>query len=151
MNASQKWRVAAVALIGPALALMDNTIVSVILPQLQQAFQTDFPTITWVASVYFLAEAAVTPIVGYLSDYIGSKRVYLTALALFTTSSLLCALAPTKEALIAFRVLQGIGGGALIPLYYAINYRIFSPTERGKLTAVVSIPLLVAPSLAPTI
>jgi EmrB/QacA subfamily drug resistance transporter len=151
MKVSQKWSVAAVVLIGPVLALMDTTIVSVLLSQLQETFHTDFDTITWVASAYFLAEAAAIPAIGYLSDRLGTKRVYLTALGLFTVSSLLCALAPTKEALIVFRVLQGIGGGTLMPQAFAINYRIFPPNERSKLTAVISIPLLIAPAFAPTI
>jgi len=151
MNASHKWSVAAVVLLGPALAIMDSTIVSVILPQLQQAFHSDFETITWVASAYFLAEAAVIPVVGYLSDHFGSRTVFLTNLTLFTLGSLLCGLAPTKEMLIAFRVLQGIGGGALIPMAYAISFRIFPPDERSKLTAVMSIPLLIAPTFGPTI
>src|SRR5436305_140469 len=151
MTNAQNWRVAAVVLIGPIMALMDAIIVSVILPQLQQTFHTNFETINWVAGAYFLAEAAVIPIVGYLSDLLGSKRVFIAALALFTASSLLCAIAPTKEALIAFRTLQGIGGGALIPLYYAICFRIFAPNERRTLTAVTSIPLLLAPAFAPTL
>ena len=121
MKTSQKWRVAAVVLIGPALAMMDNTIVSVILSQLRETFHTDIQTINWVTSVYFLAQAAVIPVTGYLSDRIGSRVVYLAVLALFTAASLLCALAPTIEVLIVFRVLQGIGGGALLPMAYAIN------------------------------
>ena len=112
MTKRYRWQVAAVVALGLFMAILDNTIVSVTLPQMQKAFHTDFETITWVASGYFLAQAAVIPIVGYLSDRIGSKLVFLTALILFTIGSALCALAPTKEALIAFRVFQGIGGGA---------------------------------------
>jgi hypothetical protein len=100
------------------MAILDTTIVSVTLPQMQKAFHTDFETITWVASAYFLAQAAVIPIVGYLSDRVGTKLIFLTALILFTVGSALCAFAPTKEALIAFRVFQGIGGGALLPMAY---------------------------------
>jgi EmrB/QacA subfamily drug resistance transporter len=133
------------------MAAMDNTIVSVILFQLQNVFHADLPTITWVITAYFLGEAVVIPIVGYLSDYFGSKTVFQISLTLFTGASLLCALSPTVEALIAFRALQGIGGGALIPMLYTINYRIFPPNERSKLTAVVSIPILLAPAFAPVI
>jgi len=75
MKVSQKWSVAAVVLIGPVLALMDTTIVSVLLSQLQETFQTDFDTITWVASAYFLAEAAAIPAIGYLSDRLGTKQI----------------------------------------------------------------------------
>src|SRR6266699_1214716 len=100
MTQGYRWRVAAVVALGLFMAILDNTIVSVTLPQMQKAFHTDFETITWVASAYFLAQAAVIPMVGYLSDRIGSKLMFLAALALFTTGSALCALAPTKEALI---------------------------------------------------
>src|SRR6266700_6913138 len=151
MTQGYRWRVAAVVALGLFMAILDNTIVSVTLPQMQKAFHTDFETITWVASAYFLAQAAVIPIVGYLSDRIGSKLVFLTALILFTLGSVLCALAPTKEALIAFRVFQGIGGGALLPIAFSIIFRIFPPTERGPATAIIGVPLLLAPAFGPTI
>ncbi|HKV01202.1 MAG TPA: MFS transporter, partial [Ktedonobacteraceae bacterium] len=151
MTKAYRWRVAAVVAIGLFMAILDNTIVSVTLPQMQKAFHTDFETITWVATAYFLAQAAVIPIVGYLSDRIGTKLVFLTALTLFTVGSALCALAPTKEALIAFRVFQGIGGGALLPMAFAIIFRIFPPTERGMATAMLGIPIMMAPAFGPTI
>jgi EmrB/QacA subfamily drug resistance transporter len=151
MTKGYRWRVAAVVSLGLFMAILDNTIVSVTLPQMQKAFHTDFETITWVASAYFLAQAAVIPIVGYLSDRLGSKLVFLTALILFTAGSALCALAPTKEALIAFRVFQGIGGGALLPIAFSIIFRIFPPTERGMANAVLGIPVMMAPAFGPTI
>jgi len=151
MTKGYRWRVAAVVSLGLFMAILDNTIVSVTLPQMQKAFHTDFETITWVASAYFLAQAAVIPIVGYLSDRIGSKLVFLTALILFTVGSALCALAPTKEALIAFRVFQGIGGGALLPIAFSIIFRIFPPTERGMANAVLGIPVMMAPAFGPTV
>jgi EmrB/QacA subfamily drug resistance transporter len=151
MTQGFRWRVTAVVALGLFMAILDNTIVSVTLPQMQKAFHTDFETITWVATAYFLAQAAVIPIVGYLSDRIGSKLVFLTALTVFTIGSVLCALAPTKELLIIFRIFQGIGGGALLPVAFAIIYRIFPPTDRGKVTAVIGIPILMAPAFGPTI
>jgi EmrB/QacA subfamily drug resistance transporter len=143
--------VVAVVALGLFMAILDNTIVSVTLPQMQKAFHTDFETITWVATAYFLSQAAVIPIIGYLSDRIGSKLVFLSALVLFTLGSALCALAPTKEALIIFRIFQGIGGGALMPVAFAIVYRTFPPTDRGRVTAVIGIPILMAPAFGPTI
>ena len=151
MTKAYRWRVAAVVAIGLFMAILDNTIVSVTLPQMQKAFHTDFETITWVATAYFLAQAAVIPIVGYLSDRIGSKLVFLMALALFTAGSALCALAPTKELLFAFRVFQGIGGGALLPMAFAIIFRIFPPAERGMANALLGIPVMMAPAFGPTI
>jgi EmrB/QacA subfamily drug resistance transporter len=146
-----RWQVTAVVALGLFMAVLDNTIVSVTLPQMQKAFHTDFETITWVASAYFLAQAAVIPIVGYLSDRIGAKLVFLTALIMFTVGSALCAFAPTKEALIAFRIFQGMGGGALLPVAFTIIFRLFPPTERGMANAVLGIPVMMAPAFGPTL
>src|SRR6266851_876783 len=151
MRLTYKWQAALIVALGLFMAILDNTIVSVTLPQMQRAFHTDFETITWVVTGYFLAQAAIIPVVGYLSDRIGTKIVFLTALALFTVGSAMCAFAPTKELLITFRVIQGIGGGALLPLAFAIIYRLFPPTERGPATAVIGVPLLLAPAFGPTI
>ena len=95
MTKAYRWRVAAVVAIGLFMAILDTTIVSVTLPETQKAFHTDFETITWVASAYFLAQAAVIPIVGYLSNRVGTKLIFLTALFLFTAGSAFCAFAPT--------------------------------------------------------
>src|SRR5260370_36832737 len=116
---------------------------------MQRAFHTDFETITWVVTGYFLAQAAIIPVVGYLSDRIGTKIVFLTALALFTVGSAMCAFAPTKELLITFRVIQGIGGGALFPLAVLVIYHPFPPTQRGPATAGIGVPLPLPPPLRP--
>jgi EmrB/QacA subfamily drug resistance transporter len=151
MSKALRWQITTVVALGLFMAILDNTIVSVTLPQMQKAFHTSFETITWVATAYFLAQAAVIPIVGYLSDHIGSKLVFLTALILFTLGSGLCAIAPNEELLITFRIFQGIGGGALMPVAFAIVYRIFPPAERGPVTAVIGIPIMMAPAFGPTI
>jgi EmrB/QacA subfamily drug resistance transporter len=151
MRLSYKWQAAIVCTIGLFMAVLDNTIVSVALPQMAKAFNTNLETITWVATAYFLAQSAVIPITGYLSDRIGTKTVFLTSLALFTIGSGLCAIAPSKELLIAFRILQGIGGGALFPMAFAIVFRVFPPAERGPASAIISVPVLLAPAFGPTI
>ena len=151
MRLDYKWQASLIVALGLFMAILDNTIVSVTLPQMLKAFHTDFETITWVVTGYFLAQAADIPIVGYLSDRVGTKLVFLAALALFTIGSGLCFIAPTKELLIAFRVIQGIGGGALLPIAFAIVYRIFPPMERGLATAIIGVPMLLAPAFGPTI
>jgi EmrB/QacA subfamily drug resistance transporter len=151
MRLDYKWQAAIVTALGLFMAVLDNTIVSVALPQMQTAFHTDFSTITWVVSGYFLAQAAVIPVTGYLSDRVGTKLVFLTALALFTVGSGLCAIAPSETWLIGFRILQGIGGGALFPMAFAIVFRVFPPTERGPASALISVPVLLAPAFGPTI
>jgi EmrB/QacA subfamily drug resistance transporter len=89
--------------------------------------------------------------VGYLSDRIGTKTVFLMALALFTVGSGLCALAPNEGFLIACRVVQGLGGGAIFPVAFAIAFRVFPPAERGPASALISVPVLLAPVFGPTI
>jgi EmrB/QacA subfamily drug resistance transporter len=151
MKLAYKWQAAIVGAFGMFMAVLDNTVVNVALPQMQASFHASLDTITWVVTGYFLAQAAVIPITGYLSDKIGTKPVFLTALAVFTTGSALCAVAPHENFLIAFRVFQGIGGGALMPVVFTIVYRVFPPTERGPVTAVVGVPVLLAPAFGPTI
>lgn len=151
MCSKNKWLVALVVAFGPFMVVLDDTIVNVALPQMQGAFQADFQTIAWVATGYLLAQAAVTPVVGYLSDRIGTRRVFLGALALFTLGSALCAFAPDEELLITFRVIQGIGGGTLLPIATAMIFRIILPKERGIAAAVIGVPILLAPAFGPTI
>jgi len=161
MRLDYKWRAALVVALGLFMAILDNTIVNVALPQMLKAFHTDLATIEWVITGYFLAQAAVIPITGYLSDRLGSKLVFGSALTLFTIGSALCAFtpqiqpylpfAPGEQLLIAFRVLQGIGGGALFPLAFAIVFRNFPPAQRGPASAVVGVPVLLAPAFGPTI
>jgi EmrB/QacA subfamily drug resistance transporter len=151
MRLAYKWQAALVLALGAFMAILDTTIVSVALPQMQAYFHTDRDTITWVATSYLLSSAAVIPITGYLSDRLGSKTVLLTALALFTSGSGLCAVAPNEQLLIAFRVFQGIGGGALLPLTFAIVFRVFPPAERGGASAVIGVPVLLAPTFGPTL
>src|SRR5438874_2342399 len=151
MRLDYKWQVAIIGALGLFMAVLDNTIVSVALPQMQLAFKTDFSTITWVATSYFLAQAAVIPIAGYLSDKIGTKLVFLLSLGLFTLGSGLCAIAPTEALLILFRVIQGVGGGGLFPIVFALIYRAFPPTERGIASAIIGVPVLLAPAFGPTV
>lgn len=151
MRLDYKWRAAIVVAIGLFMAVLDNTIVSVALPQMQAYYHTDRDTITWVATAYFLAQAAVIPVTGYLADRLGSKTVFLGALAIFTLGSGLCVIAPNEQLLIAFRVFQGIGGGALFPVAFAITFRVFPPQERGAAGAIIGVPVLLAPAFGPTI
>ncbi len=151
MRLSYKWRAAIIVAVGLFMAVLDNTVVNVALKEMANSFNTDLTTIRWVATAYFLAQAAVIPVCGYLSDLIGTKVVFLSALALFTFGSGLCAIAPNEHLLIAFRIIQGIGGGALFPIAFAIVFRVFPPAERGPASAVIGVPVLLAPAFGPTI
>ena len=151
MHFTYRWRATLVIALGLLMAILDSTIVSVVLPQMATAFKTDYQTITWVGTGYFLANAAVIPIVGYISDRVGSKVIFLIALGLFTLGSALCAIAPNEQTLIAFRVFQGIGGGALLPVAMAMIFRLFEPTERAGAIALLMLPLLLGPAFGPTL
>lgn len=151
MHLTYRWQATLVIALGLLMAILDSTIVSVVLPQIAAAFHTTEQTITWVATGYFLANAAIIPIVGYVGDRIGAKTVFLIALALFTVGSALCAFAPNEQALIAFRVVQGIGGGALLPVAMAIIFRLFGPTERAGAMSLLMIPLLLGPAFGPVL
>src|SRR2546421_12181537 len=101
MTKASRWRVAAVVVVGLFMAILDTTIVSVTLPQMQKVFHTDFETIRWVASAYFLAQAAMIPIAGYLNVRGVIKMIFMSALILFTAGSALSCVAPPKAARIS--------------------------------------------------
>ena len=152
MHLEYKWQATLIVALGLFMAVLDNTVVNVALPQIKSFYHiANYSDVIWVSTAYFLAQAAVIPAVGYISDIVGTKNVFIAALALFTLGSALCIFAPSLPALIIFRVFQGIGGGALFPIVFAIVFRIFPPAERGQASAVVSIPVLLAPAFGPTI
>lgn len=160
MKIPYKYAVALTASLGLFMAVLDNTIVNVALTPMKNAFHTDLNSVQWVITGYFLSQAAVIPTAGYLSNRLGIKRVFMVCLAIFTLGSLLCGLSdllkdgagnPQISWLIFFRVLQGIGGGALFPLATAISFSAFPPSERAAGSAIVAIPVLLAPAFGPTI
>ncbi len=158
MKIPYKYAVALTAALGLFMAVLDNTIVNVSLTAMQESFGSDLNSIQWVITAYFLAQAAVIPAAGYLSTRFGLKRMFILALAIFTVGSLLCGLAEAiggdsngEALLIACRVFQGIGGGALFPLGTAISFGAFPPEERAASSAFIAIPVLIAPTLGPTV
>src|SRR5918911_3382600 len=96
-------------ILGTFMVILDNTVVNVALPTLGRVLQADLALLQWVIAAYMLAQAAVIPLSGWLSDRFGARRVYLISLALFTAGSALCGLATSSQMLFATRVLQGIG------------------------------------------
>jgi len=146
-----KWLVVSVVIFGIFMSILDSTIVNIALAKLQTVFGVGLNEIQWVFTGYLLALAVSVPLVGYLADRFGIKRVYLTALVLFTLGSALCGLAWSAESIIFFRILQGLGGGALLPLGTAMIFAAFPPQERGMASAALGIPILLAPALGPTL
>jgi EmrB/QacA subfamily drug resistance transporter len=136
-------------IIGTFMVILDTTVVNVALPTLGRVFATDLSVLQWVIGAYLLAQAAVIPLSGWLSDRFGAKRVYLTSLVLFTFGSALCGFAQSGEMLIGTRVLQGLGGGMLMPIGMAVLYRLTPPDRRGAVFGLFGLPVMVAPALGP--
>jgi len=146
-----KHLVAAVFVIGLFMDLLDMTITNVALPTLAQEFSASTTTIEWVVTGYLLSLAVFIPVSGWAGDRFGTKRTFMFALSVFILASLLCALAWSVETLIAFRVLQGVGGGMLTPVGTAMLFRAFPPAERAQAAAVLTIPAALAPASGPVL
>lgn len=138
-----------VVILGAIMATLDITIVNIAIEHLSGEFKVDLTTIQWVATGYTLALATVIPLAGWAADRFGAKPVYLTAIALFTAGSALAGTAWSAESLIAFRVLQGLGGGMLLPLGMMIITKAAGPARIGRLMSVLGVPMLLGPILGP--
>lgn len=143
-------KIAGVVVLGSIMAILDITVVNVALPH----FQTDlasgntplpYSTVAWTVTAYTLALATVIPLTGWAADRFGTKRLYLTAIAFFVAGSVLCAFAPSIEMLIGARVVQGLGGGMLMPLGMTIMTRAAGPARIGRLMAILGVPMLLGP------
>ena len=146
-----KYIVGIIFVFGLFMDLLDMTITNVALPTLQKDFGASTTTIEWVVTGYLLSLAIFIPVSGWMGDHFGTKRVFMFALSMFTVSSLMCGLAWNVNALIAFRLLQGVGGGMLTPVGTAMLFRAFPPVERSKASALLSIPAVVAPASGPVL
>lgn len=146
-----KWIVAVIFVTGLFMDILDATIINVAIPELQRHFGTTGATIEWIVTGYLLSLAVWIPASGWLGDRFGTKRVFLFALAMFTGASVLCGLAWSIESLIAFRILQGVGGGMLTPVGTAMLFRAFPPEERAAASSVLTIPTVIAPATGPVL
>ena len=147
-------KVAGVVVLGAIMSILDITVVNVALPTFQADFASGgeplpYSTVAWTVTAYTLALATVIPLTGWAADRFGTKRLYMTALLLFTAGSVLCAIASTIEALIAFRVIQGLGGGMLMPLGMTIMTKAAGPQRMGRLMAILGVPMLLGPIFGP--
>ena len=146
-----KWLVAIVFVCGMFMDIMDTTIVFVATPTLAREFHATQTSIEWVVLGYLLSLAIWIPASGWIGDRFGTKKTFMFALAMFTLASALCGQAHSLNELVAFRVLQGVGGGMLTPVGTAMLFRAFPPVERAKASTVLIIPTVLAPALGPII
>ncbi|WP_017933455.1 DHA2 family efflux MFS transporter permease subunit [Nocardioides sp. Iso805N] len=141
--------VAGVVVLGSIMSILDITVVNVAMATFMKAFGKTQAQVAWVATGYTLALATVIPLTGWAAERFGTKRLYMLAILLFALGSALCATAPNLETLIVFRVLQGLGGGMLMPLGMTILTRAAGPERIGRVMAVLGVPMLLGPILGP--
>jgi EmrB/QacA subfamily drug resistance transporter len=143
--------VAGVVIIGMFMAVLDTTIVNVALETLARDLKPPLSTIQWVSSGYLLSLAVVIPLAGWATERFGSKRVWMISIAIFGVSSALCGIAWSASSLIFFRVLQGFGGGMIMPVGISLLAQTAGPQHMGRVMSVVGIPILLAPILGPVV
>src|SRR5690606_35112953 len=132
------------------MVVLDTTIVNVALPEIRDSLGAG-DGVEWIVTAYLLAVAVAQPATGFLADRYGRKQVFTWSLACFTVASLACALAPSLGVLIAFRVLQGIGGGAMMPVGMAIVFEVFPPERRGQAMGIWGVAAMAGPAIGPTL
>jgi EmrB/QacA subfamily drug resistance transporter len=143
--------VAAVVVLGVVMSVLDTTIVNVALDTLSRDLHSPLSTIQWVSTGYLLSLAMVIPLAGWLSERFGSKRVWMIAVAVFAVGSALCGFAWSAGSLIFFRVLQGFGGGLIMPVGMSVLAQTAGPRHMGRVMSVIGMPMLLGPVLGPVL
>ena len=146
-----KFIAAGVVMIGAIMVILDQTVVIVAIPTLERDFKATLADVQWIITAYTLALAAVIPLTGWLTDRYGTKRIFVISQILFVIGSMLCGLTWSNASLIGFRILQGLGGGLIMPVGMTILMSVTRPEERGRMMAVMGIPMLFGPVLGPTL
>jgi EmrB/QacA subfamily drug resistance transporter len=145
------WVISGVVILGMIMSILDTTIVNVALRTLGEDLHSSISQIQWVVTGYLLSLAAVIPVTGWAARRYGAKRVYMVSLVLFTVGSGLCAIASSTTTLVLFRVLQGAGGGMIMPVGQLIMAQVAGPKRMGRVMGVVSMPAMLAPILGPVV
>ncbi|MFI5010156.1 MAG: DHA2 family efflux MFS transporter permease subunit [Solirubrobacterales bacterium] len=145
------WVVAGVVILGMIMSILDTTIVNVALHTLGHDLHSPIAQIQWVITGYLLALAAVIPVTGWAARRFGARQVYLCSLVLFTVGSALCAVSNSTTSLVLCRVLQGAGGGMIMPVAQLIMAQVAGPKRMGRVMGVVSMPAMLAPIFGPVV
>src|SRR5205814_74872 len=143
------WLIAITVTLATFMELLDTAIANVSLPHIAGGLATSYDESTWVLTSYLVANAVVLPLSAWLSRVFGRKNYYMSCVALFSLSSLMCGLAPSLGLLIFFRVLQGIAGGGLAPVEQAILVDTFPASKRAAAFALYSMAIVTAPAIGP--
>jgi EmrB/QacA subfamily drug resistance transporter len=142
---------ALVVVVGTLMSILDTTIVNVAIDTLAREFHSPLSTVQWVVTGYMLALATVIPLTGWAAERFGTRRLWLASLGMFMAGSALCGLAWSAESLIAFRILQGLGGGMILPVAMTILAQSAGPQQMGRVMAYIGIPALLGPVFGPVL
>ncbi len=145
------WIIAVTVMLATFMEVLDTSVANVSLPHIAGSLSSSVDEATWVLTAYLVANAIVLPLSGWFSTLFGRKRFYMACVLLFTASSAMCGLAPSLGTLILFRVLQGLGGGALQPVSQAILRETFPREKQGMAMAVYGMGVVFAPVVGPTL
>ncbi len=146
-----RYLIALTSMLGTLMEVVDTSVANVSLPHMQGTFSAGVDEITWVITSYLVANAVILPITGWLANYFGRRRFYLSCLGVFTLASLGSGAAPTLPFLVGMRVVQGLAGGAMVPMSQAILLEAFPPAERGKAMAMFGVGVVFGPIIGPTL
>jgi DHA2 family multidrug resistance protein len=146
-----RYLIAFAVTLASVLELVDTSIVNVAVPHMMGNLGATLDEVAWVSTGYIVANVIILPITSFLSDTFGRRNYYTGSIMLFTLASFFCGNAHTLESLVFWRIVQGIGGGALIATAQAILFDVFPPEERGTSTAIFGMGVMVGPSIGPTL
>ena len=145
------WLITFVLSLATFMEVLDTSVANIALGHIGGSLSATYDETTWILTSYLVANAIIVPLSGWFAAALGRKRYYMISVALFTASSLACALAPSIGWLIFFRVLQGFGGGGLAPCEQSMLIDTFPPSRRGRAISAYGLVLIVGPTLGPTI
>jgi DHA2 family multidrug resistance protein len=145
------WLIAVLVALASFMEVLDTTIANVALPYIAGGMGVSADESSWVVTTYLVANAVILTASSYLARMLGRKSFFLICLGLFTLSSLLCGFAPNLNALLLFRIMQGVGGGGMVPVAQSILADAFPPAKRGQAFAVFGVAVVVAPVIGPTL
>jgi MFS transporter, DHA2 family, multidrug resistance protein len=146
-----KWLLTVCIMMATIMQALDTTIANVALPYMQGSLATTQDQINWVLTSYIVAAAIMTSPLGWMATRFGRKKLFIVCTAGFTVASMLCGVALSIEQMVAYRLLQGVFGAALVPLSQAVMLDIFPPAKRGSAMAIWGMGVMLGPIMGPTL
>ncbi len=150
-NRTRKWMITLTVMSGMIMSALDMSIVNVALPHMRGSLSASVEEITWVSTGYILSNVIIMPIVAFLSSRFGRRNFYIFSVLIFTGASMLCGVAWNLTSMVIFRIIQGIGGGALIPLSQSILRETYPPEEQAMAMGIYGMGIVLGPALGPTL